>query len=123
MMALLALTYRAFAPTIVGVFDDDPTVVRIATSYVDRVGISYVALGVGIVLASAMQGAGATRLTFWLDTLVVVGLQVPLSLSVVLGFSAGYETLWLVVAATYTAFAVVYLVAYRQGGFLRAVVA
>jgi putative MATE family efflux protein len=123
MMALLALTYRAFGARIVGFFDDDPTVLRIATSYIDGVSPSYIALGVGIVLGSAIQGAGATRLTFWLDTLVVFGLQVPLSLAVVFGFDAGYERLWLVVAATYTVFAVVYLVAYRRGGFLRTVIA
>lgn len=123
MMALLALTYRVFARQIVGFFDDDTTVLHVATSYIDRVAWSYIALGVGIVLASAIQGAGATRLTFWLDSLVVFGLQVPLSLAVVFGFDAGYERLWLVVAATYTAFAVVYLVAYRRGGFLRTEIA
>lgn len=123
MMALLAVVYRAFAPQIVAFFDDSPVVVQIAVTYIDRVSYSYVALGVGIVLASAIQGAGATRLTFWIDTLVVCALQLPLSLAVVFGFGASYAALWHVVAGTYCAFAVVYLFVYRQGGFLRTVIA
>jgi Na+-driven multidrug efflux pump len=73
---------------------------------------------VGVVLGSAIQGAGATRQSLRLDAVIVLAVQVPLCLAAyVLGWSA--SSLWLVVALTYVAFALVYVVSYRRGGFLR----
>jgi Na+-driven multidrug efflux pump len=86
------------------------------------VGWSYVGLGVGIVLGAAIQGAGATRLTLGLDSLVVFGLQLPAAWLVVFGFHGDITRLWQVIAATYVAFAIVYAFAYRRGGFLRTVI-
>ena len=118
MMALLALAYRGYGAEIIGFFDRRPEVVALGQSYVDVVGPSYVGLGLGIVLGSAIQGAGATKQTLTLDGLVVLLLQVPACVLVVLGLSWPIEKLWYAVAATYFAFALVYAVSYRRGRFL-----
>lgn len=122
MMVLLALAYRVYGESIIGFFDHNPVVVSFGLGYVAVVGWSYVGLGIGIVLGAAIQGAGATRLTLGLDSLVVFGLQLPAAWLVVFGFHGDIAHLWQVIAATYVAFALVYAFAYRRGGFLRTVI-
>jgi putative MATE family efflux protein len=117
-MALLALAYRAFGPSIVGFFDSDPLVVSVAIEYFRWVGLSYIGLGVGVVLGSAIQGAGAALQALRLDASVVLLFQLPASL--LLAATPGVTTvmLWQVVALTYIAFALVCAWSYRRGRFL-----
>jgi Na+-driven multidrug efflux pump len=118
MMVGFAAACLAWGRAFVTLFDGSESVVREALRYVRVVAPSYVALGVGVVLGSAIQGAGATRQSLRLDAVIVLAVQVPLCLAAyVLGWSA--SSLWLVVALTYVAFALVYVVSYRRGGFLR----
>jgi len=118
MMAVLFVLYRAYAPEVVAFFDGTPPVVSFATDYIKWVGPSYVALGIGIVLGSAIQGAGATRLTLAIDALIVVLLQVPASLVAVFVLGHGPSRLFQVVSATYVIYALVYVAVYRRGSFL-----
>lgn len=117
MMGALALVYRLFGASIVALFDDNPSVIAVALSYVRWVGPSYVALGVGVVLGSAIQGAGATRQALRLDALVVLLFQLPLSLLVVKVTKTPIG-LWQTVALTYVAFALVHARSYFRGKFL-----
>lgn len=119
MMALLVLFYRAEAGNIVAFFDETPEVVRVAREYVTWVVPSYVFLGIGIVLGSAIQGAGATRQTLWIDARLVALFQLPLSLLVVFGWHLGAARLFQVVALTYVLYALSYARSYVKGRFLR----
>lgn len=119
MMGALALCYMVYGRSIVGFFDADPRVLEPALSYFRWVGASYVGLGIGIVLGSAIQGAGATLRALVLDTLVIAGFQLPTSVLFVLSKSATYVGVWQIVALTYFLFALVYVVSYRRGRFLR----
>jgi putative MATE family efflux protein len=122
MMLLLAIAYRTWSSGIISFFDADRAIVEVGDSYVHQVAFSYVALGIAIVLGAAIQGAGATRQTLLLDSVVVLGFQLPASVFIVFGLGRGYEELWKVVAATYVAFAAVYFISYRRGSFLRTVI-
>lgn len=123
MMAVLALLYVRFGPAIVRFFDDDPAVVSVAMSYLKWVSLSYVGLGVGIVLGSAIQGAGATMHALLLDLFVVLCFQLPASLLVLASSGASHVHVWQVVALTYVAFGLVYGWSYKKGRFLRTVIA
>jgi putative MATE family efflux protein len=118
MMAILAIFYRTSGPSIVAFFDSEPRVVATALTYFTWVGFSYVGLGIGIVLGSAVQGAGATRRALLLDGGIVVLFQLPACLIVGFADGATFQHLAMVVAITYVAFAVVHLVHYRRGRFL-----
>jgi putative MATE family efflux protein len=118
MMAVVALVYIFFGSQIVGFFDSNPEVLAPALSYFKWVGASYVGLGVGIVLGSAIQGAGATLRALVLDTLVIAGFQLPASILFVLSDGATYVGVWRIVALTYFLFALVYVISYRRGRFL-----
>jgi putative MATE family efflux protein len=118
-MTLLMLAYRSFGLSVVRFFDEDPNVVEVALGYLSAVAPSYLPLGVGIVLGSAMTGAGATRTTMLIDLAVILGFQVPLAIAAVLVGEPTPARLWMVVAATNLLGAVVYAVNYRRGTYLR----
>jgi putative MATE family efflux protein len=120
MMGGLAIVYTVYGSRIVGFFDADPDVLRPALSYFKWVGASYIGLGIGIVLGSAIQGAGATLRALLLDTLVIAGFQLPTSVLFVVSKDATYVGLWQIVALTYFLFALVYVISYRRGRFLNA---
>jgi putative MATE family efflux protein len=118
MMGAVALCYMFYGKAIVSFFDPDPEVLRPALSYFKWVGGSYIGLGIGIVLGSAIQGAGATRRALLLDTLVIAGFQLPTSVLFVLSNRATYVGVWQIIALTSCLFALVYLVSYGRGRFL-----
>ena len=118
MMALLSVIYVAFAPSIVGFFDRDPQVLAIAQSYFAWVAPTYVALGIGIVLGSVMQGAGVPERALLLDGCVLLAVQVPASAWVFFSSSRSLTHVWLVAGVSYVALAITLLVSYRRGRFL-----
>jgi len=123
MMALLAFVYVTCAGPIVGFFDQDPHILTIARSYLAWVAPSYVALGIGIVLGSVMQGAGAPERALALDASVVFLVQVPASLFVLQAPSPAITQVWLVVVASYVVLAITLFTSYKRGRFLRAALA
>ncbi|HEY6078652.1 MAG TPA: MATE family efflux transporter [Polyangiaceae bacterium] len=123
MMAGLSLLYCVFANEIVGFFDNDPQVLAIARDYLWWVAPSYAALGIGIVLASGMQGAGAPLRALILDAGVVLLVQLPASLLVLLAPGRSLSHVWLTVALGYVTLALVFLASYWRGRFLKAAIA
>ena len=81
-----------------------------------------VLVGVGVVLGSAIQGAGATRFTLLIDCSVVLLIQLPLSILAVYLFGRSQVSLWQVLVLTNVLFAFIYLHAYRRGRYLHKVV-
>jgi Na+-driven multidrug efflux pump len=122
MMAGIAALYLLFGRELVEFFDSEPRVVEAALIYFERVGFSYVGLGIGIVLGSAMQGAGATRRALILDASVVLLFQLPASVLVAIAPGARFEQLCLIVAITYVGFAFVHGASYKRGTFLKTAV-
>lgn len=121
MAVVLSALYTHFGFAIVRFFDPDPKVVTVALAYLELVAPSYLGLCVGVVLGSAMQGAGATRLTLRLDTVVLGGLLAPLALGV-LWLELDLTALFVVIALSNVASAFVAAFVYRRGRFLDAVV-
>jgi Na+-driven multidrug efflux pump len=118
-MAVLVLVYRRFGEAVVRFFDEDPRVVEVALGYLVVVAPSYLALGIGIVLGSAMTGAGATRLTMFIDLAVICAFQLPFALGVSAFGRTSEMRLWFVVAATNFLGASIYAMSYRRGTFLQ----
>jgi Na+-driven multidrug efflux pump len=118
-MTLLVLVYRRFGAPLVTFFDEDARVVEVALGYLAVVAPSYPALGLGIVLGSAMTGAGATRVTMSIDLAVICLFQLPFALAATSFGATSQARLWFIVAATNVVGAAVYAVSYRRGTFLR----
>lgn len=115
MMAVLALIYVALGRRIVDFFDSSPQVVAIALDYIQTVSISYVGLGVGIVLGAAIQSAGLTRLTLAVDSIVLFGVLTP-CIGTIAYLGLPVTRIWQSVALSYVAFAVAYVFVYRREG-------
>ncbi len=117
MAVVVSALYTHFGYPMVRFFDPDPKVVTVALSYLELVAPSYLGLCVGVVLGSAMQGAGATRLTLRLDLLVQGGLLAPLALGAML-LRLDLTWLFVVIAICNVASAFVAAFSYRRGRFL-----
>jgi Na+-driven multidrug efflux pump len=117
MMAGFALLCLLYGEHFVAFFDESAEVVRDSEHYLRIVAPSYIGLGLGIVLGSAIQGAGATRVTLSIDALVLFVVQLPLCIAV-FALRASPTYLWAAVAVTYSASALAYLAYYSKGRFL-----
>lgn len=113
LMLSVAAAYKLAGQAIVAFFDADPRVVSIAVGYLAVVAWSYVGLGCGVVLGSAITGAGATRTTLLTDLGVVFGVQVPACLLAVALPGASPDRLWISITVTYIASGVAYFIVYR----------
>lgn len=117
-MALLAGLYLYIGEAMVRFFDDSPGVVAQAVTYLRWLAPSYVVFGIGVVLGSAIQGAGATRLSLLIDLCVVTLLQLPLSIIAVYAYGQTQTSLWQVLVVSHVALAVGYSAVYKRGAFL-----
>jgi putative MATE family efflux protein len=119
-MIAIGLALRVYGEPIARFFDHDPRVVAMATSYLVCISWSYVGLGTGIVLGSAITGAGATRTTLLTDLAVVAIVQVPACVCAVLLPGATLERLWLAIALAYVASAFAGSAVYRLAPWTKA---
>ena len=115
MMLVLAAIYIGQGQAIIEFFDRDPTVVQLALNYLHVVTFSYVGLGIGIVLGSALQSAGLPRLALGIDGVVLACVLLP-ALVLISALKLPVLSVWYAVAASYCAFAVAYSLVYLKKG-------
>jgi len=116
---LMVGLYVEYSRPIMAFFDAEPSVATVGHEYLVSVGPSYLLLAVGVVFSQAMAGAGATRLSLWLDAGVLWLLVVPAAITLSLAFDISHTTLFHLMAAGNLLGALIFFVAYVQGGFLR----
>ena len=75
----VGLVFFVFSPKIIGLFNQSPGILEIGSAHLRvRVGSSLF-LAVGLVLASALNGAGDTLATMIILTISLLGIQLPLA--------------------------------------------
>ena len=77
-------------------------------------------LGTGVVLGSAITGAGAMRTTLVADLAVVLAFQIPACVLAIALPGATLERLWLGLLATYVLSGIVYVAVFRLVPWVRA---
>lgn len=99
-MSLMGLLFYVAAVPFAGLFTRDPSVLRIAVSYLRIMAISEPMLAFGMILTGALQGAGdtirptvATAISFWL-------LRLPLAWLLALHLGYGSSGAWIAMACT-----------------------
>lgn len=119
-MILLIGGLQAFGAAGIAFFDSTEAVVDTGLEYLAIVGLSYVFLGVGVVLSQAMTGAGATLQSMLIDSGVLLLAVVPTAYVVAEVLGLGRVVLWWTIAAGNVLGASAYVVLYFRGSFLRA---
>lgn len=119
-MLAITLAYQRWGLSIVAFFNDDERVIVASLGYVAVVAWSYLALGAGVVLGSAITGSGATRTTLLTDVAIVIGFQIPACVLAVVLPGATLDRLWSALAATYALSGVAYVVVFKVAPWIRA---
>lgn len=135
MMCGIGVAYYTFAPFLIRFFGSDKTivdvgvagydagsfheVVRTGTSYMRIVVFSYLFLAISIVLAQALNGAGSTRTPMLIDTVGLLGLQVPLALVLSRHPELGLKGVWYAIVVTNAIMALMYVIVFRLGHWKR----
>lgn len=119
MMLLLLWGLRQFGEPVIAFFDSTEGVVGIGLEYLGIVGLSYVFLGVGVVLSQAMTGAGATMQSMLIDSVVLLLVVVPAAYTVTEVLGLDRTVLWWAIAGGNVVGATAYVAFYFSGGFLR----
>lgn len=114
----LVALYFAYTSEIVGFFDDSPEVLTVAKEYVRWVAPSYCLLAVAVVLAQAMNGAGATFSTMLLDSGLLLLLVIPAAIVATTVFGVPRTGLWTIIALGNAVGALVFVVWYRRARFV-----
>lgn len=94
LMAVSATLAVWLAELVVGLFDQNPEVVRVGASYLRTVTPFYIFAGLAIVLDRALNGAGCTMSTMIFTVLTLWGMQVPLALGLSRVTSPAYVGVW-----------------------------
>lgn len=80
LMAAIVAIYMIFPGEIIGFFDPSGTSTLIGTGYFHTVAPFYLMTSISIILAFAMNGAGATRIPMYATAVSLIGIQIPLAL-------------------------------------------
>jgi Na+-driven multidrug efflux pump len=75
----VGLVFFVFAPKIIGAFNQTPGILEIGSEYLRIRVAGYLFLALGLVLASAMNGAGDTVATMIILFGALLGIQLPLA--------------------------------------------
>ena len=110
----LAYAFIRYGGALLGVFCKEPAPIALGMRYLVTVAPAYLPLGLAIVLANGLAGAGETRLTFSLDLLVLLLAELPLCL--LLG--ATPDGLFRGLALANGVLGAVYLVVFLRGRWL-----
>jgi Na+-driven multidrug efflux pump len=87
-------------------------IVQHGTEYFRIVAFAYAGVGIGIVLAEAVNGAGATRVSFLVDFLAYVVLLSTLAIG--LQWAYGRKGLWIALVVVHGVVALVYMAIFRR---------
>ncbi len=110
----VSLLFEAFAPAIVSVFTSDPSVVPWAISGLRIVSAGFAFYGVGMVLTSALNGAGDTWTPTFLNLFCFWGAGVPAAWWLSRG-ALGPNGVFLAIAGSFSLLALLAWFAFRRG--------
>lgn len=78
-LALVALFFFVFAPELVGLFDQNPAVLKTGVECLQILCLGYVFFGFGMVMSQALNGAGDTVTPTWINLICFWIIEIPLA--------------------------------------------
>lgn len=114
-MASVTGIYLLFNQQLAGFFTDIPEVQEIAAQGLWVISIGYVFFAVGMVLTQAFNGAGDTKTPAWINTGVLLALEVPLAYFLAFPMGLKYLGIFIAIAFCHSFHALVSLYFFRKG--------
>ena len=114
-MGIIGLSYLIAPEALMGVFSDDPTVIAGGVTIIRLVALYQVFDALGIVLASALNGAGDTTFTMLARTLLAWGMFIPLVWVLLFQFDRGIGGAWAGALLYLGGLSLVYFFRFRSG--------
>ncbi len=93
-MATAAVALFAFAPTLIGFFNEDAAVVDVGTSMMRIVTPFFIFVSIAIVLSRALMGAGDTKSPMITTLVALWGVQVPLAILLARWVDPSTDGIW-----------------------------
>ena len=121
-LGTLSLIFQLFAPRLVGIFTNDPSVVGYGASFLRTVSLCYVLYAYGLVVVQAFNGAGDTRTPTIINLFCFWIVQLPLAFTLSRGLHMGPRGAYLAVLPTQVLLALIAIYVFRQGRWKRKVV-
>ena len=114
-MASVTGIYLLFSQQLASFFTDIPEVQEIAAQGLWVISIGYVFFAVGMVLTQAFNGAGDTKTPAWINTGVLLGMEVPLAYFLAFPMGLKYLGIFIAIAFCHSFHALVSLYFFKKG--------
>ncbi len=99
-MSLVAVAFVVIPEWLALAFTKEQTVVPLIVSYLMINALSEPFLALGMVLRGALQGAGETRVPFWLSVLTLWVIRLPLTWALAIPFGLGATGAWIAMSGS-----------------------
>ena len=114
-LGAVAVGFVLFPGLLVSPFSSDPEVLRVAADCLRIVSFSYIFWAFGMVTVMAFNGAGDTATPTWINLFVFWVLQIPLAYWLSVSLDLGPRGVFIAIAVSQTALAVVGVSVFRLG--------
>jgi putative MATE family efflux protein len=114
-MAVVTLIFLFAAGPIVSFLNKDPAIQSVAIVALRIISLGYIFYGVGMVLTSALNGAGDTRTPTIINLFCFWGFQIPLAWFLANGLGFGPAGVFAAIPLTESALTVISFVVFRRG--------
>ena len=114
-LLFLSVIFYAAAYPLVGLFSDDPAVIRQGAESLRIICLGYAFVSYGMVVAQSFNGAGNTRTPLLINLGCYWLLQIPLAYGLAVPLEWGPTGVYVAIAIAFSVAAVVSVVLFRQG--------
>jgi putative MATE family efflux protein len=114
-LAVVSALFLIFAPQLVGIFSNDPEVVRYGASCLRIISCCYVLWAYGEVIVQAFNGAGDTWTPTWINFLVYWVVQLPLAFILSIKLHVGPNGAYYAILTAEILLSVISIYVFRKG--------
>ncbi len=114
-LTVLGILLLIFAPQIVGLFADDPEILRYGTNCLRIMGVGYPMYAVGMIIIQALNGAGDTRTPSLMNFVCFWIIQIPLAYWLATVGNMGPNGVFLSIVISESLLTVLAVILFRQG--------
>ncbi|MCE2708499.1 MAG: MATE family efflux transporter [Bacteroidota bacterium] len=114
-MASVTGVYLLFSKELAGFFTEEVAVQEVAAQGLWVIVLGYVFFAIGMVLTQAFNGAGDTKTPAWINTAVLLGLEVPVAYLLAFPLGLNYVGIFVAIALCHSLHALVSLYFFRKG--------